>query len=73
MLKLGYPIEMDDKTSITSELGEVLPYSSYSLPWRGKTYDSVDTAEGIIYDGTPHGSCGADAEWILEDGVLTIS
>lgn len=73
VLKLGYPIEMDDKTSITSELGEVLPYSSYSLPWRGKTYDSVDTAEGVVYDGTPHGSCGADAEWILEDGVLTIS
>lgn len=73
VLKLGYPIEMDDGTSITSELGEVLPYSSYSLPWRGKTYDSVDTAEGVVYDGTPHGSCGADAEWILEDGVLTIS
>ncbi len=72
-LKLGYPIEFDDGTSIESETGEVLPYSTYSRPWRGKSYTDIDTAEGVIYDNSMSGSCGESVRWQLEEGTLTIS
>ena len=73
VLRLGYPLEFEDGTAVESATGEVLPYSIYSMPWRGKTYASVDTALGVIYDSSLTGPCGENAKWSLSEGVLTIS
>lgn len=47
VLKIGYPLQLDDGTVIQSKQGEVLDYSEYSLPW--KIYDDLkkDIAPGI--------------------------
>lgn len=73
ILKLGYQIELDGGAVIESEKGEILPYSIYSLPWRGKSYSSVELAEGVYYNDESSGSCGENASWTLKNGVLTIS
>lgn len=73
VLRLGYPIELDDGTSIESGKGEILPYSVYSLPWRGKVYSTLDVAPGVYYYGEGSGSCGDNAAWSLKNGVLNIS
>lgn len=72
ILRLGYPIERGE-IKIESETGEVLPYSMYSLPWRGKEYTGVDTAPGVIYENELGGECGDNARWSFSDGTLTIS
>ena len=71
ILKLGYPIERGE-IIIESETGEVLPYSMYSLPWRGKKYTDVETAPGVIYENELGGECGDNARWSFSDGTLTI-
>lgn len=72
ILKLGYPIERGE-IRIDSEMGEVLPYSMYSLPWRGKEYTGVDTAPGVTYENELGGECGDNARWSFSDDTLTIS
>ncbi len=51
-LYLGYDLTFDDGTVITSKKGEVLPYSSSSLPWVDlkSSFTKVNLADGIIYD-----------------------
>lgn len=72
-LRLGYPIEHEGETVIESETGYVLPYSAYSIPWRGKLYSSVNTAPGVNYYAEGSGSCGESASWTLKNGTLTVS
>lgn len=73
ILRLGFPLELEGST-IESEIGEILPYSSYSLPWRGySTINGVEVEEGVIYN--IGGMCGDNLTWKLNlaDGRLTVS
>ncbi len=73
VLRLGYPVERDGEVIAESTTGSVLPYSMYSLPWRGKTYTEVDTAPGVFYENSMNGECGDNAKWSFSDGTLNIS
>ncbi len=71
-LCLGFPLEPETET-IESELGEILPYSTYSLPWRGSSrITQIKVADGVTYNIT--GKCGDDVTYELSvgDGKLSI-
>ncbi len=74
VLKIGFDIECNAFV-IKSELGAVLPYSTSSLPWKGKEYDRIELNDGITYDDiNVHSACGYDMRWTLNKntGVLII-
>ncbi len=74
ILCLGFPLEIGG-TTVESAVGEVLPYSTYSMPWRDYAEDEIvqiKAAEGIIYNMA--GECGENLTYELStaDGRLTI-
>ncbi|MCD8054099.1 MAG: leucine-rich repeat protein [Lachnospiraceae bacterium] len=50
VLSLGYGLEYDDGTTITSATGAVPTYSEYSVPWKGLTWSTLQLADGVTYE-----------------------
>ncbi len=81
-LKLGYDLTLEEGTVIESALGDVLPYSASSLPWKGLSYTKVDLADGVTYEGigsegntgdvTASGTCGDNVNWYIDGSTLVI-
>ena len=74
VLRIGFDLDCGSFV-IDSEVGAVLPYSTSSLPWKGKHYDRIELAEGVTYDDiNVHSACGYDMRWTLnkDTGVLII-